>query len=146
MNCRITNNRFLTWLKSSKLNILQLIIYCAIFIFAGFKIANYYSDKLYVKNDFLITKGKIVEYDEFGVGPNRYLTYSYNVDGKEFKRKINGPNASFDECRELNSKCEHKRFFVIYSPKHPERSLIDLTLEIQDFEKPEFPSTLIRFQ
>jgi hypothetical protein len=146
MKEKMLHHRSVSWLKKSRINIFQFIIYLAIFIFAGYKIVNYYSDKLYIKNDFLITKGKIVKCDEFGVGPNKYLTYSYIVEGKEFKREINGPNVTFDDCKEQNSKCEHKRFFVIYSPKHPERSLIDLTLEIQEVEDPKFPSTLLKLQ
>jgi hypothetical protein len=146
MDSKIIYQKFLDWLKKYNLNLIQFLIYLVIFIFAGFKIANYFSDKSYVTRDFLITEGKLLEYSEFGIGPNRYLTYSYIVNGKTFKREINGPIKNYDECAENISLCEKKRFFVIYSKKRPEKSLIDVTFEIQGIKDPLFPNDLSNFQ
>jgi hypothetical protein len=146
MNEKLHYNRFLTWLKKLKLNVFEFIIYLALLIFIGYKFVDFYYDKYYVKHDYQITIGKIIEYEEFGIGPNRYLTYSYIVNGSEIRREIDSPRVIFKECLEPSKKCDEKRFFVIYSRKHPERSLIDLTFEIQGIVNPNFPSSLLNFQ
>jgi hypothetical protein len=146
MNENFPDNRFSTWLKKLKLNGFEFIIYLALLIFIGYKFLDYYYDKFYIKHDYQITIGKIIEYEEFGIGPNRYLTYSYIVQGCEIRREIDSPRVIFKECMEPSKKCDEKRFFVIYSPQHPERNLIDLTLEIQDIVNPDFPSSLLNFQ
>jgi hypothetical protein len=146
MNEKLHYNRFLTWLKKLKLNVFEFIIYLALLIFIGYKFVDFYYDKYYVKHNYQITIGKIIEYEEFGIGPNRYLTYSYIVNGSEIRREIDSPRVIFKECLEPGKKCDEKRFFVIYSRKHPERSLIDLTFEIQGIVNPNFPSSLLNFQ
>jgi hypothetical protein len=146
MDIKFIYHRFIDWLKKSNLNLFQFVFYSVLFIFAGYKIANYYSEKGYVKKNYFITEGKIVKYDEIGIEPKRYLTYSYFVDGKLFKREIYGPNKIYYECLDEISLCDKKRFFVIYSKKHPERSLIDLTVEIQDIDNRKFPNNLSKFQ
>jgi hypothetical protein len=135
--------KILGWLK---VNYVQFIIYLTIFIFAIFKIATYYSDKSLVLRDFKLTEGKITGYKVFGVGPNRYLTYEYEVNSKSYKREINEPKRKYDECFKDPTLCENKRFIVIYSTKSPEKSLIDLTREIQGTKNPELPKSLKNFQ
>lgn len=134
---------FLKWLK---VNYIQFFIYLAIFIFALLKIFDHYSEKSLVLKDFLITEGKIVEYKMFGVGPNRYLIYEYIVNGKTYAREINGPNKRYDECFENPSLYENRRFFVIYSKHSPDKSLIDITREIQGITNPELPKNMRNFQ
>jgi hypothetical protein len=133
-------------LKRLKLNYIQFFIYLAILIFAMVKISSYYSDKSVVLKDFMITEGKIIEYKVFGVGPNRYLTYEYIVDDRVYTREINGPNKRYDECSENHSLCENKKFIVIYSKNAPDKSLIDVTREIQEIRNPELPKTMRNFQ
>jgi hypothetical protein len=142
----MTNQRFLSWLKKSKLKIPQFLLYLVIFGFASYKIVEYYSDKAIVKNNYKLTIGKIVEYDEIGIEPKSFLTYSYTANGKLYKREICCPNKVYDGCAENIALCDKKRFVVLYSKSHPEKSLIDLTLEIQEVKNPKFPNSLSKFQ
>lgn len=142
----MTYQRFLGWLRKSNLNILQFLLYLVIFGFAGYKIVDYYSDKAVVKNNYNLTIGKIIEYNEIGIEPKRFITYSYTVNGKLYKREICCPKKTYDECGENISLCDKKRFVVLYSKAHPEKSLIDLTLDIKEIKDPIFPSTLNKFQ
>lgn len=126
--------------------IIRYMIFTAIFCVALFKIISNSIDTIDVKNDYLITTGKIVEYKVFGVGPNRYLTYSYQVNGRNYTRKINGPNRTYDECAENLSLCSEKKFVVIYSKQKPSKSLIDVTREISSTQEIAKPLDLKSFQ
>lgn len=120
------------------ITLILLIIACAVWI---------YRDK--TKQDILqhydITKGQIVDYYIISVDITHYLEYKYNVDDIEYLRKIN-PVTHFDQCENNLNLCEDKLFWVIYDPDAPEKSLIDLTVEIQDIENPPFPETLDNFE
>ena len=131
------------WIKK---NSLQFLIYLAIFSFAAYKIIENIADKNEVRNNYQVTVGEIVEYKVFGVGPNRYLTYEYIVNGKKYKREINGPNRIFDECADGIAFCSDKSFLVVYSRINPSKSMINLTREIQDTEDIELPKSLKSFQ
>ncbi len=134
------------WLKRNKLTPFTFGVYLVIFLISAFFIGNSLIDKKSVKNDYKVTIGWIVEVKDFGIGPNRYLTYSYTVNGKLYTREIDGPNGDFSECKDDISLCKNKRFLVIYSPGNPKRSLIDLTREIQNIKNPELPEKLTMFQ
>ena len=122
------------------------LIYLIIFSIALVEIINYYTDKIAVSNDYLVTKGWIIEYKEFGIGPNIYVTYEYKVENKNFKREIDGPNKRYDKCKENILLFKKKRFKVIYSKRDPSKSLIDLTVEVQDSGKVTIPKTLKNFE
>ena len=106
----------------------------------------YYIDKGFVIEDYSATKGWIIEYDEFGIGPNIYVTYEYEVCNEMYQRKINGPNKTFHECKDDIALCKDKRFIVIYSKEDPSISLIDFTNELGGNEKITKPESLNNFQ
>ena len=105
-----------------------------------------YLNRLKTIDDYEQTTGWIIDYDEFGIGPNTYLTYEYIVDNNKYSRRINGPNRRFTQCKDNVYLCRNKRFIVVYSKKNLSNSLIDLTREFTKGEKPSMPSSLKNFQ
>jgi hypothetical protein len=99
--------------------------------------------KVLLKNK--TTVGWLKEYDDGGADFSaKSVTYSYEVLGKIFSREVN-VTVGFKNCEDFD-KCKDKRFWVIYSPDSPEKSLINLEIEIQGIENPEFPETLDGFK
>jgi hypothetical protein len=98
-----------------------------------------------VLKDYEITKGEIVDYYIVSIAKTRYLEYKYNVDDKEYFRKIN-PSIYFDKCENNIEFCEEKLFWVIYNPNTPDKSLINLKNEIQGLDSPIFPNSLDNFE
>lgn len=103
-------------------------------------------DKQIVINDYDQTLGWIIDYNEFGIGPNTYLTYEFIVGNYKYSREINGPYIKFPECEDDIKLCKDKRFLVIYSKKNPKKSLINLTREFKKGDIPSMPSELKNFQ
>ncbi len=135
--------KILTFFKQ---DIFASIFYVVIFSFILFNIVNYYIDKNEVYKDPLITVGWIIEYEEFGIGPNIYVTYEYKAKNKYFTRKIDSPNKRYSECKKNIGICKNKRFKVLYSKKNPSKSLIDFTVEVQDSNIITIPKSLKNFQ
>ncbi len=80
-----------------------------------------------IRKDYKIAQGKIINYWEFGVDETHYIEYEYVVEGKKYKRKINLSNEILDTFEENNPRSYEKYcFWVIYSPKNPQKSLINL--------------------
>lgn len=97
-----------------------------------------------IKDNYDVTQGKITSFYPRGTEVKNRIEYSYKVNNKEFYRYIN-VGYKLEICRDLK-KCQNKRYWVIYSPDNPANSLINLEIEIQEIENPEFPENLDDFQ
>jgi hypothetical protein len=105
----------------------------------------YRANKKLIFEEYNTTKGWILDYDIIGDIRTKYLTYGYKVDSVYYERRVVCAQ-NYNECVEYTWLCDHIRFWVIYSTKDPSKSLIDLTLEIQDLKNPEFPEKLNNFK
>lgn len=102
--------------------------------------------KGYVKSHYSITTGRIVKYKSVGIYESIYLTYLYQIDNRIYYREIN-TDVDFPICINIdNEECKRKLFWVIYSPEHPQKSLINLSVEIQNISNPIFPKSLEHFE
>jgi len=91
------------------------------------------------------TVGWLTEYNDGGTDFSaKSVIYSYKVLGDTFLREVN-VTVRFKICEDFD-KCRDKRYWVIYSPDNPENSLINLDVEIQGIENPEFPEILDDFK
>ncbi|MBE9467613.1 MAG: hypothetical protein IMY72_04735 [Bacteroidetes bacterium] len=91
------------------------------------------------------TIGWLFEYDDGGADFSaKSVIYSYEVLGKIFSREVN-VTVGFKKCENFEE-FKDKRYWIIYSPDSPEKSLINLEIEIQGIENPEFPETLDDFK
>ena len=103
-----------------------------------------------VKNDYAVTKGWILDYEETlnsDLGSRTSITYTYEVGGKRYLRNIDAAKR-FSECyngETIGNACERKRFWVIYSKEDPSKSLINLQIDIQNTANPVFPETVDEF-
>jgi hypothetical protein len=106
------------------------------------------NDEKEIKGNYGITEGWIRYYDDGEKSVERRarsIEYSYQVNSKVYSRRIN-TDLKFRECNDgVIGKCASKRFWVIYSKKAPNRSLIDLNIEIQKSEELEFPKQINGF-
>ncbi len=98
-----------------------------------------------IKKNFQSTIGNFSFYYEQADGGRSKLNYYYYVNNKKYSRTIQCGN-KFSYCKSQLLECKSKRFWVIYSTNKPNRSLIDLTHEIQGIENPPFPKTLDNFK
>ncbi len=97
-----------------------------------------------IKNNYKITQGRITKYYPRGTEVQRRIIYFYFVADKEYNRRIN-VNSKFEICKDFD-KCKDRRYWVIYSPDNPKNSLINLDIEIQGIDNPEFPESLEGFK
>ena len=103
-----------------------------------------------VKNDYSVTKGWILDYEETlnsDLGSRTSITYTYELEGKRYTREIYAAK-QFSECyngETIGNACERKRFWVIYSKEDPSKSLINLQIDIQNIANPVFPETTDEF-
>ena len=96
-----------------------------------------------LKNETTI--GWLIEYDDGGADFSaKSVIYSYEVLGEIYSREVN-VTVGFKKCENFDE-CKDKRYWVIYSPDSPEKSLINLEIEIQGVENPEFPESLDGFK
>ena len=107
-------------------------------------IIRYHNQRNDVKNDYMVTQGRIIYYDNAQKnsveGRGRIIRYSYEVAGVTYERKVQ-TDRQFPHCEISWDLCQLKRYWVIYSRTDPEQSLINLSVEIQNVDKPEFPKT-----
>ena len=115
-----------------------LILFIA--LFNHFKTKEEKSDIL---DNYKSTKGYFIDYDKVGDTGTPYITYSYKVDNKVYKRQVYGTR-KLEYCYKKD--CSEKMFWVIYSPQNPKKSLINLQMEIQGMKDPPFPETLKNFK
>jgi hypothetical protein len=137
------NNKTIQWLKD---NIIATIILSSIFLLISYKTFEKIMDKKEVKKEYNVTVGRIIKYKVYGDGPNTTLTYEYIVNEKTYTRLINGPKVFFDGCEDDISLCSNKLFLVSYSKKYPNKSLINLHLEVQENDSIKKPKSLWGFQ
>lgn len=97
-----------------------------------------------IKRHYIKAIGKIEKYYSKSVDLPRKITYTFKVKSTKYSRDII-VNYKFDICENFNN-CKDKRYWVIYSPENPENSLINLEVEIQGIENPEFPKNLDDFK
>ena len=136
-------DKIIKWIKK---NLVSSLILLSVFIVIAYKTFEITMDRLVVLKEYSVTTGKIIDYNIFGDGPSIHLTYEYLVNGKTYTRLINGPKKHYDECENNLMACSVKRFLVIYSINYPNKSLINLTREVQDIENLVPPKSLRGFQ
>lgn len=121
-------DKIIQWLKN---NFVSALIVLSVFLIIAYKTFEKTMDRIEVRKEYNVTTGKIIDYNVLQDGPSIHLTYEYTVNGRTFTRLINGPKKHFNECEDNIEHCSDKRFLVIYSKNYPNKSLINLTKEIQ---------------
>lgn len=129
--------------RNSKFFTESILVGIAVLIVIAFTLLKYKKGNE-IKENYKVTSGKIVRYFSGGVDLSRSIVYSYEINDKEHFREII-VNYRFEICNDF-SQCKDKRYWVIYSPKNPENSLINLEIEIQGVENPKFPDNLDDFK
>jgi len=120
-------------------SILCLLVFCIFFGYLHIKDTQYRGQVTYSP---AYTEGEIVAYSESSSvegAKSADIEYRYTVEGKRYSRKVDISLRLF-RCESLDS-CSQKRFWVVYSTRDPQKSLINLQLEIQNAEQPE-PSSI----
>jgi hypothetical protein len=131
------------WKTPDKIGVALFALFFIFGLYLHFKEKD---ETFYIKQEYGKTIGKFYRYDAVGGTGTPYITYSYIVAGiKYFDQVGGGINYNYDFCYK-NNNCRDKRFWVIYSIKDPSKSLINLTVELQDMENPPFPETLDNFK
>jgi len=88
--------------------------------------------------------GQFMRVGSVGDGSSRFVEVSYNVDGKIYYRTTSS-DYYFDLCMQ-NKSCSNKKFWVMYLVKDPEKSLVDISKEIQNVENPQIPINFENFK
>ena len=97
-----------------------------------------------IKNDYQVSIGHLVKYYP-SVNMQAEIEYCYVADDSVSYCRTIPVNYRFEICQDFE-KCKDKRYWVIYSSSNPKNSLINLNLEIQGIENPEFPQNLDDFE
>lgn len=97
-----------------------------------------------IKNDYQVSVGYIVKYYP-KMNMRARIEYCYVADDSVSYYRTISVNYKFEICQDFE-KCKDKRYWVIYSSSNPKNSLINLNLEIQGIENPEFPKNLNDFK
>jgi len=97
-----------------------------------------------IKNDYKVSVGYIVKYRP-GVNVQSNIDYCYVADDSVSYYRTIDVDYKFKICQDFE-KCKDKRYWVIYSSSNPKNSLINLNIEIQGIENPEFPKNLNDFK
>lgn len=108
----------------------------------------YYEDYLNqqkVISGYELVSGKIISFSSVGTMNNRYLTYSYIVNGVVYSKETYVPGSLFPKCEYDLDLCTDKRLWVAYQKDDPSNSLINLYIEIQDINTLKKPQTLENF-
>jgi hypothetical protein len=125
-----------------------ILVYLLILLFFVFLIFLKNRKEQNIKSDYKFSIGKIIKYsDDTGSDASgRNITYLYNVGKKTYRRTIKS-GFFIDDCIYIkNAECQKKRYWVIYSKTHPEKSLIDLNVEIHDLKNLKLPTDLSHFK
>jgi len=132
--------------KNKIYKIVKAILIICVILYIIWKFYEYDNDKKTVLKNFEITTGRIVSYSIKGEYHNRTLTYIYKADNENYTRTMT-PNVEFDSCYAENVfKCTNLKFIVIYSKNFPEKSLIDLSRQVQDMGILILPKTIKNFK
>lgn len=97
-----------------------------------------------IKNDYQVSIGHLVKYYPH-VNMQARIEYCYVADDSVSYYRTIDVDYKFKICQDFE-KCKDKRYWVIYSSSNPKNSLINLNLEIQGIENPEFPKKLDDFE
>jgi len=97
-----------------------------------------------IKNNYNVTVGYFLSYYELADSGTPIVEYYYFVNNKKYKGSVY-TTTKYKDCKN-SIRCEGKRFWVIYSPENPKKSLVDLSQEIQGMKDPPFPKTLDSFE
>ncbi len=100
-----------------------------------------------IKNDYQVSIGHIVKYYPSDPSGRGTIEYCYVADDSVSYYRTIFAKSKFEKenCHNFE-KCKDKRYWVIYSTSNPKNSLINLYLEIQGIENPEFPKKLDDFK
>lgn len=132
--------------KISSNNLIGIILISIAFIVFIIKTFGILDNRNQVIAEYNKTVGVIKEYNIFGDGPSIHIKYEYNVSGKTYSRLVNGNITNNNSLSEGIDDYVGKKFLVIYSRKHPEKSLIDLSREIDKIQDIDIPKSLHNFQ
>ena len=144
----VKGDDFMVLIKKGRFDFGDLIIVLLTILVLYFFIdtnVKLFNDREEVKGDHLITTGWIVDYRKIGTSMTPKLTYNYYVKWRLYSRKMS-PTVDFSECIKDFSKCEKKRFRVLYSKSHPYKSLIDLRKAMRDSSDIKLPIYLNDFE
>lgn len=115
-----------------------IVLLLALFIYLGYlhiKDTQYRGQVTYSP---AYTEGEIVAYNESTSAEGATsadIEYAYTVEGKRYSRKVD-ISVRFFRCESLDS-CSKKRFWVVYSTRDPQKSMINFQLEVQHAKQPE---------
>ena len=100
-----------------------------------------------IKNDYQVSIGHIVKYHPTDPSDQGSIKYCYVADDSVLYYRTIYVTYKFENenCHNFE-KCKDKQYWVIYSTSNPKNSLINLNLEIQGIENPEFPQKLDDFE
>ncbi|MBN1462046.1 MAG: hypothetical protein JW922_00010 [Paludibacteraceae bacterium] len=98
-----------------------------------------------LKRNYKVTVGYFYKYYEVADSGRPVVRYFYYVKGVRYYREVY-TNNNYKYCRSISFDCSNIRFWVLYSPEDPRKSLINLKMEIQGMEDPPFPKNLDDFE
>lgn len=101
--------------------------------------------KKMVLNNYKTTIAYVEDVGVVGIESNVFLTYSYIVNNVKYERTIQAPYEFEDCCEPKTNKCCTAKYWVIYSINKPDKSLINLTIDLQGIKNPIFPESLDYF-
>jgi hypothetical protein len=101
-------------------------------------------DKRKIKNNFEKTLGILNKCEDASSteGNNTNIEYSFTVNSKVYSRTIH-TNTKIKKCRD--TPCIGKKYWVIYQKGHPEKSLFNISFEIEGENSTSFPESLDDF-
>jgi|GEM_PF-3374450 len=118
-----------------------------ILIVVGIALLYQHFTKKDILGNYGISKAWITKYDTHPAveDAGQDISYSYQVNGKTFTRTFSTAR-TLSGCEDgIVGNCAEKRFWVVYDLEDPQKSLINLEVEIQGIVSPEFPKELDHF-
>lgn len=127
---------------SIKIQYIFLYILVAIILY---NLYNGYKERVLVQNNYAFTYGKIVYCSVGGDASSVRMIYEYKVDNVFYNKTILRLKSKYEICCKDIRYCSDKRFWVAYSMKKPNKSMINLFKEIQNEKEPKPPVNLDNF-
>lgn len=103
-------------------------------------------EREYVLKSYDKTIGEIKEVNSIGVERKTFLTYTYTVGYRKYERTVKVSSELQGCCDLQTNPCCLARYWVIYSKDKPEKSLINLSMDLQSESNPTFPKSLEYFR
>jgi hypothetical protein len=99
----------------------------------------------FIRDHYNFAKGKITRAYILDGGQVR-MDYKYYIDGVKFMNTIAPNSTEYYDCYKDFEICDTVEFWVIYSNKDHQKSMIDLTESIKKGEDPKETRNLINFK